>query len=88
MNESSTDTIHWNKEITRYELYHPHPPFSIDRCMWQLTFKVSMDDVIYHQLGQNDLEGLLNRAKYSTRDWYEPIQKLISDTLACDVPAH
>jgi hypothetical protein len=62
-------------------------PFSVDKCMWQLTFKVSRDDEIYHQLGQNDMEGLLDRAKYVTRDWHEPIPKLISDTQPCDVRA-
>jgi 2-polyprenyl-6-methoxyphenol hydroxylase-like FAD-dependent oxidoreductase len=159
MNELIPDTIHWNKNIIRYEaisndpyhiriifsdntstvgraligcdgvrssirkqllgddlnylgvwaingisLHHDNPfllnqtmqtidgksrlfvkPFSVDKCMWQLTFKVPMDDEIYHQLDQNDLEGLLNRVKYVMKDWHEPIPKLINDTQVCDV---
>jgi 2-polyprenyl-6-methoxyphenol hydroxylase-like FAD-dependent oxidoreductase len=161
MNELATDTVHWNKAITRYEAIPDDPhhvriffsdntstvgraligcdgvrssirkqmlgddlnylgvwaingissyqnnqfllnqtfqmldgksrlfvkPFSVDKCMWQFTFKVSRDDEIYHQLNQNDMEGLLNRVKYATRDWYEPISKLINDTRPCDVRA-
>lgn len=60
-------------------------PFSIDKCMWQLTFKVSKDDEIYHQLQQNDTEELLNRAKSATKDWYKPISILINDTKPCDI---
>jgi 2-polyprenyl-6-methoxyphenol hydroxylase-like FAD-dependent oxidoreductase len=161
MNELTTDTVHWNKEITRYEAIPDDPhhvriyfsdntstigraligcdgvrssirrqmlgddlnylgvwaingisphynnqfllnqtvqiidgksrlfvkPFSIDKCMWQFTFKVPRNDEIYDQLSQNDMEGLLNRAKYATKDWYKPIAKLISDTQPCDVRA-
>jgi salicylate hydroxylase len=159
LNELTTDTIHWNKEITRYEAISddhvriifsdntstvgraligcdgvrsyirrqllgddlnylgvwaingisPHhdnqfflnqtiqiidgksrlfiKPFSIDKCMWQFTFKISMDNEEYHQLDQNDLEGLLNRVKCATNDWHEPTPKLIDDTKVCDVRA-
>jgi 2-polyprenyl-6-methoxyphenol hydroxylase-like FAD-dependent oxidoreductase len=62
-------------------------PFSIDKCMWQFTFKVSQDDDLYRQLSQDDNDGLLNRMKDSTRDWHEPIPKLINDTQSCDVRA-
>ncbi|CAF3098827.1 unnamed protein product [Rotaria socialis] len=61
-------------------------PFSIGKCMWQLTFKVSMEDeMIHHLLDQNDFEGLLNRAKSITNEWHEPIPKLINDTRVSDI---
>ncbi|CAF2121365.1 unnamed protein product [Rotaria magnacalcarata] len=62
-------------------------PFSIGKSMWQLTFKVSMDDEIYHLLDQNDVEGLLNRAKSITNKWHEPIPTLINDTQTSDIRA-
>ena len=58
-------------------------PFSTDRCMWQLTFKVSDGD----QPSQTDLDGLLKRAKQMTEDWHEPIRQLINDTPITDVRA-
>ena len=62
-------------------------PYSMDRSMWQLTFKVPKDDEIYHQLSQTDLEGLLSKAKHVTNNWHESITKLINDTPACEVRA-
>jgi 2-polyprenyl-6-methoxyphenol hydroxylase-like FAD-dependent oxidoreductase len=161
INELKKDTIHWNKEITRYEAipddpnhvrilfsdntstlgraiigcdgvrssirkqmlgddlnylgvwaingispHHENPflrnqtiqmidgksrlfikPYSVDKCMWQLTFKVPRNDEIYHQLYQTDLEGLLNQAKYVTNNWHESIATLMNDTPACEVRA-
>ncbi|CAF1274927.1 unnamed protein product [Adineta steineri] len=62
-------------------------PYSLDKCMWQLTFKVSKDDEIYDQLVRKDFQGLLNKAKFATKDWYEPITKLINDTPIDDIRA-
>ncbi|CAF3801162.1 unnamed protein product [Adineta steineri] len=62
-------------------------PYSLDKCMWQLTFKVSKDDEIYDQLVQKDFQGLLDKAKFATKDWYEPITKLIHDTPINDIRA-
>ncbi|CAF4208350.1 unnamed protein product, partial [Adineta steineri] len=62
-------------------------PYSLDKCMWRLTFKVSKDDEIYDQLVQKDFQGLLNKAKFATKDWYEPITKLIDDTPTNDIRA-
>ncbi|CAF1244519.1 unnamed protein product [Adineta steineri] len=60
-------------------------PYSLDKCMWQLTFKVSKDDEIYDQLVQKDFQGLLNKAQSATKDWYESITKLIHDTPINDI---
>ncbi|CAF0778566.1 unnamed protein product [Adineta ricciae] len=59
-------------------------PYSLDKSMWQLTFQVSKDD---HTYNQNDLNDLLCKAKYTTKDWHEPMMKLISDTSVSDVRA-
>ena len=62
-------------------------PYSADKCMWQLTFKVSRNDEIYHQVYQTDFEGLLNQAKSVTNNWHESITKLMNDTPACAIRA-
>jgi salicylate hydroxylase len=58
-------------------------PFSSNKCMWQLTFKLDRDQA----LDQSDMQTLLERAKQTTIEWHDPIPQLLTNTHPDDIRA-